>query len=130
MLSFFSRDVLDGIWDLIGSVSQAEFYGDLVSKFRKIVGKAEFSDQFKIFIMRYKHIGYIVDVMRQSACLLVNLIMINNFAVLYMPMGRGSDSMKAQHEAKYVVGWGWNLSVSWPIGFQLVVFFRFRVSVV
>ena len=28
-------------------LSEPEFYGDLVYKFRKIVGKAEFSDQFK-----------------------------------------------------------------------------------
>ena len=43
--------------------------------------------------MRYKRIGCNIDVMRQSACLLVNPIMVNNFVVLFssMPMGRGSD---------------------------------------
>ena len=44
-------------------LSEPEFYGDLVYKFRKIVGKTEFSDQFKKIIMRYKRIGYNVDVM-------------------------------------------------------------------
>ena len=41
-----------------------EFYGELVYKFRKIVGKANFSAQFKKIIMGYKRIGYNVDVMR------------------------------------------------------------------
>ena len=78
-------------------LSEPEFYGDLVYKFRKIVGKTEFSDQFKKIIMRYKRIGYNVDVMRQSACLVVNPITVNNFAVLFncTPVGRRSDSMIA-----------------------------------
>ena len=78
-------------------LSEPEFYGDLVYKFRKFVGKTEFSDQFKKIIMRYKRIGYNVDVMRQSACLVVNPITVNSFAVLFncTPVGRGSDSMIA-----------------------------------
>ena len=53
------------------------------------------SDQFKKINMRYKRIGYNVDVMRQSACLVVNPITVNIFAVLFIckPVGRGSDSM-------------------------------------
>ena len=46
-----------------------EFYGDLVYKFKKIRGKTDFSDQFRKIIMRYKRIGYNLNVMRQSACL-------------------------------------------------------------
>ena len=78
-------------------LSEPEFYGDLVYKFRKIVGKKEFSDQFKKNIMQYKRIGYNVDVMRHSACLVVNPITVNNFDVLFncMTVGRGSDSMIA-----------------------------------
>ena len=47
--------------------------------------------------MRYKRIGFNVDVMRQSACLVVNPITVNNFAVLfnYMPVSQGTDSMIA-----------------------------------
>ena len=53
-------------------------YRSLVYKFKKkTVGKTEFSDQFKKIIMRYKRIGFNVDVMRQSACLVVNPIMVN-----------------------------------------------------
>ena len=32
---------------LLQDLSEPEFYGDLVYKFRKIVGKTEFSDRFK-----------------------------------------------------------------------------------
>ena len=50
-------------------LSQPEFYGDLVYKFKKIVGRADFSDQFKKIIVRYKRIGYNINIMQQSACL-------------------------------------------------------------
>ena len=78
-------------------LSEPELYGDFVYKFRKIVGIAELSDQFKKIVMRYKRIGYNEDVMRQSACFVVNPIRVNNFAVLFncMPVGRGSDHMIA-----------------------------------
>ena len=39
-------------------LSEPEFYGDLVYKFKKIRGMADFSDQFRKIIMRYKRIGY------------------------------------------------------------------------
>ena len=34
----------------------------------------DFSDQFRKNIMRYKRIGYDVNVMRQSACFVINSI--------------------------------------------------------
>ena len=40
-------------------------YGDLVYKFKKIVGRADFSDQFRKIIVRYKRIGYNIKIMRQ-----------------------------------------------------------------
>ena len=52
-------------------LSEPEFYGDLVYKFKKIVGKADFSDQFRKNFVRYKRIGYNINIMRQSACLSV-----------------------------------------------------------
>ena len=45
-------------------LSETEFYGDLVYKFKKIVGRADFSDQFIS--------GYNINIMRQSACLVFN----------------------------------------------------------
>ena len=78
-------------------LSEPEFYGDLVYKFKKIVGRADFSDQFTKIIVRYKRIGYNINIMRQSACLVFNPITVNNFASLFncTPVGRASDSMMA-----------------------------------
>ena len=58
-------------------------------------GRADFSDQFKKIIVRYKRIGYNINIMRQSACLVFNPITVNNFASLFncTPVGRASDSM-------------------------------------
>ena len=39
-------------------ISEPEVYGDLVYRFRKIVGKSNFSEQFRKLINRYKRIGY------------------------------------------------------------------------
>ena len=43
-------------------LSEPEFYGDLVYKFKKIRGMTDFSDQFRNIIMRYKRIGYNINV--------------------------------------------------------------------
>ena len=61
-------------------LSEPEFYGDLVYKFKKIVGMADFSDQFRKIIVRYKRIGYNINIMRQSACLVFNPVTVNNSA--------------------------------------------------
>ena len=45
-------------------------YGDLVYKFKRIGGKPNFSDQFKKIVKRYIRVGYNLDIMRQSACLI------------------------------------------------------------
>ena len=78
-------------------LSEPEFYGDLVYKFQKIVGRADFSDQFRKIIVRYKRIGYNINIMWQSACLVFNPITVNKFASLFncTPVGRASDSMMA-----------------------------------
>ena len=57
----------------------------------------EFSDQFRKFIMRYKRIGYNLNVRRQSACLVINKITVDGFAALIncTPVDRASDSMMA-----------------------------------
>ena len=60
-------------------LSEPEFYGDLVYKFKKIRGMTDFSDQFRKIIMRYKRIGYNQNVMRQSACLVINPIMVDGY---------------------------------------------------
>ena len=84
-------------------LSEPEFYGDLVYKFKKIVGRADFSDQFRKIIVRYKRIGYNINIMRQSACLVFNPITVNNFVSLFncTPVGRASDSMRAPTYSYY-----------------------------
>ena len=42
---------------LMQGLSEPEFYGDLVNKFRKIIGKNDFPYHFKKIIVRYKKIG-------------------------------------------------------------------------
>ena len=61
------------------------------------LGKADFSDQFRKNIVRYKRIGYNINIIRHSACLVFNPITVNNFASLFIctPVGRASDSMMA-----------------------------------
>ena len=45
-------------------LSESEFYGDLAYIFKKDIGRNDFSDQFRKLIIRYKRIGYNMDVMR------------------------------------------------------------------
>ena len=59
---------------LLQGLSEPKFYCDLVYKFRKIIGKYGFPYHFKKIIARYKKIGYNIDVLRQTACLVVNPI--------------------------------------------------------
>ena len=55
----------------------------------------DFSGQFRKVTMCYKHIGYDLNVMRQSACLVINPNMVDSFAALFncTPVDRASDSM-------------------------------------
>ena len=78
-------------------ISELEFYGDLVYRFRKIVGKSNFSEQFRKLINRYKRIGYSLDIMRQTACLVVNPIIVDGYASLFncTMAVRASDPMTA-----------------------------------
>ena len=76
-------------------LSEPDFYGDLVYKLKKIVDFNTFSAQFIKIISHYKKIGYNINVLQQTACLVVNPIMVGNFAFLFncTPVGRISDSM-------------------------------------
>ena len=58
----------------------------------------DFSDQFrKKIIVRYKGIGYNLNVMRQSACLVINPITVDDYTALLncTPVDLASDSMMA-----------------------------------
>ena len=58
-------------------------YGDLVYKFKIIAGKPNFSDHFKKISKRYIKFGYNFDVMRQSACLVLNPITVSKYGFLF-----------------------------------------------
>ena len=75
---------------------EPDFYGDLVYKLKNIVGSNNFSAQFIKIISHYKKIGYNINVLQQTACLVVNPITVGNFAFLFncTPVGRTSDSMR------------------------------------
>ena len=93
----------------------------------------DFSDQFRKIIMRYKRIGYNLNVMRQSLCLVINPITVDSYAALFncTPVDRASDSMMAGPKASHFSWLGPELSsVAWPTGAQLIIFFCFRFSVV
>ena len=53
-------------------ISELIFHSDLVYKCKRIVGKPNFSNQFKKIVKRYIRVGYNLDIMRQSACLVLN----------------------------------------------------------
>ena len=76
---------------------EPEFYCDLIYRLRQIVGKSNFSEQFKKLINRYKRIGYSLDIMRQIACLVVYPIIVDGYASLFncTTAVRASDSMTA-----------------------------------
>ena len=96
----------------------------------------DFSDQFrkiKLYIMRYKRIGYNLNEMRQSACLVINPIMVDGYATLFncTPVDRPSDSMMPRPKAIHFSWMGPDLSsVAWSTEAQLIIFFCFRFSVV
>ena len=52
-------------------------------KLKKIVGSNNFSAQFIKIISHYKKIGYNINVLQQTACLVVNPITVGNFAFLF-----------------------------------------------
>ena len=78
-------------------ISEPIFYGDLVYKFKRIVGKPNFSDQFKRIVKRYIRVGNNLDIMRQCACLVLNPITVYSYAFLFncTTAGQASDSMTA-----------------------------------
>ena len=64
-------------------------------KLNKIAGSNIFSAQFIKIISHYKKICYTINILTQTACLMVNPITVGNFAFLFncTPAGRISDSL-------------------------------------
>ena len=61
------------------------------------MSRTDFSNQFRKIIIRHKRIGYDLNVMRQSSCLVVNQTRVDCFAALFncTLVDRESDSMMA-----------------------------------
>ena len=66
-------------------ISEPIFYGDLVYKFKQIVGEPNFRDRFKKIVKCYIRVGYNLDTMQQSACLVLNPIMVYSYGFLFNP---------------------------------------------
>ena len=109
-------------------LSEPDFYGDLVYKLKKIVGSNNFSAQFIKIISHYKKIGYNINVLQQTSCLVVNPITVGNFAFLFncTPVGRTSDSMMVPTE-RLIYWWDGRGLMLWlfvgPTGVYLLDFF-------
>ena len=69
----------------------------LIAPFPDLCLLVPFSFQFRKIITRYRRIGYNLNVMRQSACLDFNPIMVDNYAAFFncTPVGRATDSRMA-----------------------------------
>ena len=63
------------------SLSNLNFMAIFWYRFRKIIGKNNFPYHFKKIIVHYKKIVFYIDVLRQTACLIVNPIKANSFAL-------------------------------------------------
>ena len=82
-----------------------KFYGDLVYKFKTIIGRTDFSDQFRKIKIHHKRIGYDLNVIRQSACLVISPITLENVSALFncTPVDRASDSMMTLRQSACLV---------------------------
>ena len=108
-------------------LSEPEFFGDLVYKFKKLIGRNDFSFQFRKIVTRYRRICYNLNVMRQSAWLVFNAITVDNYAA---SGGSGVRLYNGPDIKLFIlVGWGSSfLSVTWTTGVQLVFYFCSGVS--
>ena len=78
-------------------ICNPEFCEDLVYKCKKIIGNPNFSGLFKRIVNPFRRAGYTLDIMRQTACLVFNPIMVDGYAVLFSCTGvvQASDSIMA-----------------------------------
>ena len=85
-----------GILSLQKKFCQFQF-DEVVMKFKKIIKKPNFSNLLKRIVNRFRSAGFSLDIMRQSACLVFNPIMVESFAALFSctAVVQASDSMTA-----------------------------------
>ena len=104
-------------------ISELEFYSDLVYRFRKIVGESNFRNNSEL-IKRYKIIGYSLDIMRQTACLVVNPIIVDGMLHSIIARRRfGPQTQWRPLRKTLTSGLGLDdMSLAWPAVIQLLVF--------
>ena len=73
------------------------FYGNIVYKFKIIVGKSNLETNLKKVNKCYKRVGYNMDIMWHSACLVVNPVKVNSYGSLChcTTDGQAADLMAA-----------------------------------
>ena len=64
-------------------ICNPEFYGYLVYKFNNIIGNPNFSNLLKRIVNRFMRAGCSLDIIRQTACLMFNPIMVEGYAALF-----------------------------------------------
>ena len=100
------------------------------------MGRTDFADQFRKLIILHKRIGYDLNVVRQSACFVINPITVYNFAALFNCTLIGGSGVRLyvgpDLKLFILVAWDRNSSsVSWYTGAaQLMIFVCFRFPVV
>ena len=99
-------------------ISEPEFYGDLVYRFKKNVGKSNFSEQFRKLINRYKRNGYSLDITRQTAYLVVNPIIADGVCSVCACLGMSVSSSSGS--GKGCVLWLWH-SLDFSLTFFVIV---------
>ena len=120
----FPFGILGQVWYLIVSIPDPCCLSYFAKDFFKIiVGKPSFSDQLKKITQRYTRVGFSMDIMRQSACLVANPITVdkNGFLFIFTTEGQAPDLMTAL-TFNPLVG-AWCLSLSRPTVAQLEGFF-------
>ena len=105
MIGATNKDVLTHVLKIL-STSLSNFFkayrnlnfmATQCTNLRKLLVEIIFSDHFRKIIIRSKRIRYNMNAMRQTVCLVVNLVTVINSADLFncMPMYRVSDLMMA-----------------------------------
>ena len=74
-------------------ISEPISYGNLLYKFKRINGKSNLSEQFKMIVKRYIRVGYNLDIKPQSTCLVLNPITVYSYGLLFncTTVGHASD---------------------------------------
>ena len=63
----------------------------------KLIGRNDLPFQFRKLITRYRCIGYNLNVIRQSACLVFNPVMVDNFATYFNCPSVDRARLKSMH---------------------------------